>query len=327
MTRIAIIGAGIAGLTLAKLLGEFCEIVVFEKSTGVGGRMASRRFEDFHFDHGAQFFTARSPFFKRFLQPYINSGKVAQWTPRVLTFNGLSKPWKRDWFEPHYVGMPTMSGLCKAIAQDITLVRSSHVMRIGTLRDAWQLHFLDGGTSDEFDWVISAIPAPQARNLLPVEFARRDALDEVTLSSCFALLLGFNEIPLWNFDAARLDHPVLQWLSCERSRPERRGGFAVTVLSSNAWADEHWESVDQIIIDTMLEALNAVIPNGFGNIAHCQLKRWRFAKAARAEEPLVLLDPELRLAACGDWCRDGLVEGAFLSAIDLATALRPFLIK
>ena len=42
MTKIAIIGAGLAGLTLARALPAHAEVTLFEKSRGIGGRMATR---------------------------------------------------------------------------------------------------------------------------------------------------------------------------------------------------------------------------------------------------------------------------------------------
>ncbi|MFM7274112.1 MAG: FAD-dependent oxidoreductase, partial [Gammaproteobacteria bacterium] len=57
--RIAVIGAGIAGLALARALADAAEVTVFEKSRGAGGRMSTRRQEPWHFDHGTQFFTVR----------------------------------------------------------------------------------------------------------------------------------------------------------------------------------------------------------------------------------------------------------------------------
>ena len=59
MKKIAIIGAGISGLTLAHQLKAHADIVVFEKARGVGGRMSTRYGDQFEFDHAAQFFTAR----------------------------------------------------------------------------------------------------------------------------------------------------------------------------------------------------------------------------------------------------------------------------
>ena len=54
--KIAVIGAGLAGITFAcKMKGKF-DVNVFEKSRGVGGRMSTREENQFTFDHGAQFF-------------------------------------------------------------------------------------------------------------------------------------------------------------------------------------------------------------------------------------------------------------------------------
>ena len=53
----AVIGAGVSGLSVANELSNLKrEVVVFEKARGVGGRLATRRFLDSVFDHGAQAF-------------------------------------------------------------------------------------------------------------------------------------------------------------------------------------------------------------------------------------------------------------------------------
>ena len=69
--KVAIIGGGLSGLVLAKNLDDFSKVTVFEKSSGVAGRMATRLVEPFDFDHGAQFFTARSESFKNFLSDFL----------------------------------------------------------------------------------------------------------------------------------------------------------------------------------------------------------------------------------------------------------------
>lgn len=42
LPRLAIIGAGLSGLTLASELDGFAEVTVFDKSPRVGGRIATR---------------------------------------------------------------------------------------------------------------------------------------------------------------------------------------------------------------------------------------------------------------------------------------------
>ena len=52
--KVVIIGAGAAGLTCAKqLIKSGFKVSIFEKSRGLGGRMASRRIENGIFNHGA----------------------------------------------------------------------------------------------------------------------------------------------------------------------------------------------------------------------------------------------------------------------------------
>ena len=68
MTKnIAVIGAGLAGITVASKIKEKFDVKVFEKSKDVGGRMSTRRENQFIFDHGAQFFKIKTIDFKNFL--------------------------------------------------------------------------------------------------------------------------------------------------------------------------------------------------------------------------------------------------------------------
>ncbi|MEO1360052.1 MAG: FAD-dependent oxidoreductase [Pseudomonadota bacterium] len=50
--KIAIIGAGLAGLTLARKLQAHHSVTVLEKARGPGGRMSTRRAAPYAFDHG-----------------------------------------------------------------------------------------------------------------------------------------------------------------------------------------------------------------------------------------------------------------------------------
>ena len=109
MKRIGIIGAGLSGLLLANRLQDKAKVTVFEKSRGVSGRLATRRIGAYEFDHGAQFMTARSKKFKKFLQTLINEGEITEWQPRVLTLSAGENSYIRPWFEPHYVGTPAMT--------------------------------------------------------------------------------------------------------------------------------------------------------------------------------------------------------------------------
>ena len=75
--RIAIVGAGIAGLSCAlRLQDAEHDVTLFDKGRRPGGRMASKRVTamgpSFAFDYGAQHLTARDPDFV---------AQVARWAP------------------------------------------------------------------------------------------------------------------------------------------------------------------------------------------------------------------------------------------------------
>ncbi|MFQ6540261.1 FAD-dependent oxidoreductase [Aphanothece stagnina] len=58
MSRIAVVGAGMAGLAAARALqAQGFAVTVFEKSRGFGGRCATRWIGDYRFDTGATFVT------------------------------------------------------------------------------------------------------------------------------------------------------------------------------------------------------------------------------------------------------------------------------
>lgn len=328
LPRIAIIGAGIAGLTAAALLGPHAEVVVIDKSRGVGGRMASRRTDAFCFDHGAQFFTARSAAFRHFLQPRIDDGTIRAWTPRVLTLEAGAKPYRRDWFEPHYVGVPSMTALPKALAATLTLKLQWELAQLERSGEHWWLHATDGSSEGPFDWVIATAPAPQIVQWFPPAFSGMQALQQVHYSPCFALMLGFAELPELRWDAARVKSSPLDWIVRGDSRPGQLSGQTLLLHSTHAWAREQLEGDSDSITNSMWQALNAAVGQQLPAPQLSLLHRWRFAAATHTTESPCELDIANHLGACGDWSvfsntenGGARVEAAFQSARALANKL------
>ncbi|MGI9521779.1 MAG: NAD(P)-binding protein, partial [Hyphomicrobiaceae bacterium] len=128
MTRIAIIGAGLSGLVLARALQPQAAVTVFDKSSGVGGRMATRYDDAFSFDHGAQYFRAKGAAFQDFLSPYLEAGIVRNWQPLLVSLSpGLEPEASSDTFG-FYVATPRMTSLAKALAEGLD-VRTAQEIR------------------------------------------------------------------------------------------------------------------------------------------------------------------------------------------------------
>ena len=80
--RVGIVGAGMAGLACARQL-SWLGVRLFDKGRRPGGRMSTRRVEvggeTLHFDHGAQYFTARDPEFVAFVNHWLETANAAPW--------------------------------------------------------------------------------------------------------------------------------------------------------------------------------------------------------------------------------------------------------
>ena len=123
--RIAIIGAGIAGLACARRLSDAgLKLVIFDKGRNAGGRAATRRVTgDIQFDHGAQYFTARSPEFSSVLENMLSCGAAALWD------HGSEKP--------HFVGIPSMNALAGYLGRDLKIHQSTEVVAVRRARNGW----------------------------------------------------------------------------------------------------------------------------------------------------------------------------------------------
>lgn len=316
MPRIAVIGAGLAGLVVARGLSARHDVTVLEKSRGVGGRMATRRVGQYGFDHGAQFFTARTPAFQRFLAPFIHSGTVASWHARFAELRQSEISATRQWGErvPHYVGVPGMNALAKALARDVDVRRRTPVTSIERRADGWSVHGENDEELGRFDWVIIAIPAAQAASLVTDYPALGEITKTANMAGCYALMLGFEQTPELPWQAARVRDCDISWLSANSSKPGRPPSFSLVAHSTNAWADKHMESDIASVNAHLCDEVSRVTGLACGTADHVDLHRWRYANIDRRDGAACFFDPRARLAACGDWFVRGRIEAAFSSA-------------
>ncbi|WP_082562802.1 MULTISPECIES: FAD-dependent oxidoreductase [unclassified Rhizobium] len=319
--RIGIIGAGMAGLTVARALSSIADIGVFEKSRGVGGRMATRRIDEVSFDHGAQYFTIRSDRFHDSLKAGQADGVIQSWNGEVVSLSrdGLSQRFQPA--TPRYAGVPSMNALPKAMAIGLDVRVDEQVAKITGDPGRWFLHIADR-REGPFDWVFATAPAPQSSAVLPSRFAHHDMLGAVEMSACFTLMIRLDYDGSIPFVAARIDDPVIDWISRNNTKPGRSEAPCLVVNSNSMWADANTDKPLDTIRQKMIEAVRRYIPVAPSEADAAMIHRWRYANVQRPAGSAYLMDRASQLAACGDWCIGGRVEAAFLSGAGLADALR-----
>jgi predicted NAD/FAD-dependent oxidoreductase len=324
MASIAIIGAGLSGLVMAGDLARHHDVAVFEKSRGVGGRMATRYAGDFEFDHGAQFFTARTAAFQRFLSPFIESGSVANWRPLFAELRDTSVTITRQWDDatPHYVGRPRMNSLARELAQGLDIRLKTPVTSLERDRFRWSLRGADDARLGLFDWVVLAIPAAQAETLAQQSSSLAKRAANATMLGCYALMLGFDSPQQLPWQAALVRGADISWISENSSKPGRAERYTLVAHSTNAWAQTNIEQDLEDVRAHLVAEISRVSGIDCHQAAHCDVQRWRFANIDKQQGPACWIDAHQQLAACGDWFVRGRIEAAFTSAKSLSRKIR-----
>lgn len=259
--RIAVIGAGMAGLACARTLMQAGhDVHVYERLPQVGGRMRSVNAAHGAFDIGAQYFTVRDKRFELALQTV--PGLCRPWsvsTLRVLDAQGRQSSAAPAPTEAHWVATPDMQALPMAWAAPLWDADRLHLgQRVTKLERqpgsrGWSLHVETTEPTTQirtgFDEVILALPAPQARQLLqttPLALSLVQGMAAVEMAPCWALTLSYPMAteaglstlgPQWN--AARTTHERAVWVARESSKPGRSQSERWTVLASPQWSQEH----------------------------------------------------------------------------------------
>lgn len=313
MKKCLIIGAGLSGLAAARELEKKgWKTTILDKGRGVGGRLATRRFEDAVFDHGAQFFTTRDPKFAALVEQWQAEGAAQEW------FCGSPAPEnpKPDDHHPRFRGAPGMTALAKGMARDLD-VQLGQTVRTISRDEGWRIQT----ETAEFrgDALILTPPVPQSLALLKntdLPDAAREILESIHYEPCFALMAlleGPSNIPAPG--AVQLENGPISWLAdnFQKGVSPRKG--AVTIHASGDWTRQHFEDTPEVVANLLLEAARDYLENA---VESWQLHRWRFAKPEKPLHIGALHIPELDLVFAGDAFCGAKVEGAMLSGLAAA---------
>ena len=325
--KIAILGAGIAGLNLANQLKASAEIVLFEKSDKLGGRMATHRCNGFEFDHGAQYFTAKDRLFKDWVARLMEANVVAIWHARFVEIEHRSMMSQRTWDDefPHYMGIPSMNAIAQHLAEGLDIRFNQLITAIKPHHAKWILETADGQFG-QFDWVVSTLPAEQANVILPDTYKQKRALQSVQMQPCFTLMLGYESPRHSAWDAAFVSQSILSWVSINSAKPNRAKPYTLVAMSQNAWAKDNFARPEEQIIAELMTELEGVMGGKLGDATYIKLKKWKYANADKQKTELSFVDHTAKLVCCGDWCISGRIESAFMSSSRVAETIKASLI-
>lgn len=301
--RIAVIGAGLAGLTAARTLhDDGHSVVVWEKARGPGGRTSTRRGPDgMRFDHGA---------------PFLHDGPLALEGLEALGTYAVNLPGGA--VRREVVGIPSANAPAKALAHGLDvrpLARVETILRAG---DGWHLAGEDGGALGSFDSVIVTAPAPQAAQLLAGAAPRLAArAADVEFAPCWSVMAAWGS-PLDLGFTATEDIPGIACAVADGAKPGRTAGERWVLQAdedlSTAYLDVDADEVIDLLLARWFERVGRR-----ADPVHVTAHRWRYARP-RTPLPETYLREDTLLVA-GDWCGGASAGAAVRSGADAAAAL------
>lgn len=317
---IAIIGAGMAGLSAAQALSNAgMNVRVFDKGRGPGGRMSTRRAEtvlgELRFDHGAQFITPETAEFKSAIKNWIDDGAVAEWNGKFVRHTSSTGFQADD--RKRFVGVPGMNGIIRSIASKLEVEWSRRVTDLSKEDGTWSLVFENGDRETEFQTVIIATPLEQARELYAaaIKIDASKLFPETNSSPVWALMIAFDRKVSTEWDAASFSDGPIAWMARNSSKPQRGDIETWVVHASHDWSRINLErNKTEVAEDLSLEVQKVL---GAGSPVFTAAHRWRYSQINNSPNIGSKWIPELSIGLCGDWCLGPLIEHAWLSGQDI----------
>ena len=320
-SKTLILGAGLSGLIAGKYLQEAGHsISIVEKSRGVGGRMATRRFQNGVFDHGAQFFTARDSRFQYLVDNWIQAGVLKEWT-RGFPQAGISKIASDH---PRYRGQNGMTDVAKKLAGTLNVHLQTRITSVST--DGYQWIAI---TDDKRQFVASRLiltsPVPQSLKILEAgsitlpqhEHLKLKAIEYDPCIALLVLLQGKGNIPAPG--GLQFDTGPIQWISDNTQKGISPDATAITIHASPAYSRENFDADPESIA---LNLLKEAKPWVFGDVLDMRVHKWRYSRPMEVyPDPFMQIPGWLPLFFAGDAFGGPRVEGAALSGIAVARHL------
>lgn len=315
--KIAIIGAGLAGLNCARLLKDsHFEITIIDKGRYPGGRLASRTRDENQFDYGAQYFTIRDPRFCEFIEPFITEGKVKLWDA-VFAKYAANQFHSEKTEKKRYVASPAMRSLSELVTSGAKQLLSHRVTDVSYQSGKWVLAGESEGSKSfklsGFDHLVLNMPPVQANELFP-----NSKVVDIKMAPCIALGVSFQERLGLKQDAILVEGREISFTARDSSKPDRPEGERWMIHASPEWSRRNYEIDSAQLESHLIELFAQTFAIELPGISYTKLHKWRYALPENPTRDGFIIDEAKNVAYCGDWLFDSRVEGAFVSGHLLA---------
>jgi len=321
--RIAIVGAGISGLSAGRALTKAGhQATVFEKNDHVGGRVATVRLGDYVFDSGASAITPRGHQIEDVILKELDQTELVKIEKPLYMHHGMRPtiPENLKSAPPRYTYRSGNLKLAQLLADGLAVRFKVQIEALEKSGAGFKVN------NEDFDAVILTPPVPQTATIL-WSLGESRPFANCRYRPCLSIMLGFaKELPETHYSAL-LDpeqrHPIM-WLSLESVKSPGRapeGHTAMVIQMAPSYSLSNFAATDAQIIEDVLDYLAWLFGEDWRNPEVSSVKRWKYSQPDSVALFETVNDPGSRLIISGDGVLAGRIENAYDSGMKAAALL------
>ena len=325
---VAIIGAGLAGLTCGTALQGLIEnVTIFEKNILPGGRISRFSAGEYEFNNGAQYFTVNNPLFWNIVSAWQTEGFVRPWDGWVVELQ-KGQIINSDMATQRFVGIPSMQMLAEKLAQHCNLVTSANICELDRQGEGgWRLFNERGDYQGAYDIVIIATSAHQVSELCRSIPDICDPAENVAMTVCWSGMFAFKQPLSIPYDAAFVLDSPLSWISRYQFADAANDADCWVLHATPEWSQKYAASFRGRVMNAMLEAFWEATDLSVHKPVSAAMHCWKHALPINPINEDSLFEEAQAIGACGDWCTAPRIEGAVLSGFSMADRIMKYTLK
>ncbi|MDC3166031.1 NAD(P)-binding protein [Candidatus Pelagibacter sp.] len=317
MSSFCVIGSGISGATIANLLNKKHNVDLYDKARGLGGRSSFKRLDKLRgFDHGTQYFSPKTPEFKKFTKKLIEKKILKIWEGNHKFLSDKKKENKKH---VKVIGRKGNNDISKYLLKNVRCYFQSELKKINFQNRKWNLIF-NNGQIRNYENLILTCPFPQLKKLSKKYIKNSFIKEKIKMDANITILIEIKKTNL-GYSSFLFNDRILGWAGYENSKKRFKSKSDLWTLQSTFnWANK------KINQNKVLKKTNAkILIDKFFKLTGIERTKilfslnhgWKYSSNSKPLKLKSYWNSKLNLGVCADWFNGPRLESGWISANDL----------
>ena len=317
MSSFCVIGSGISGATIANLLNKKHNVDLYDKARGLGGRSSFKRLDKIRgFDHGTQYFSPKTPEFKKFTKKLIEKKILKIWEGNHKFLSDKKKENKKH---VKVIGRKGNNDISKYLLKNVRCYFQSELKKINFQNRKWNLIFNDGKIRN-YENLILTCPFPQLKKLSKKYIKNSFIKEKIKMDANITILIEIKKTNL-GYSSFLFNDRILGWAGYENSKKRFKSKSDLWTLQSTFnWANKKInqnkvlkKTNAKILIDKFFKLTGIKRTKVLFSLNH----GWKYSSNSKPLKLKSYWNSRLNLGVCADWFNGPRLESGWISANDL----------